>query len=203
MEILYFIILFIASFLLGACPFAVIIGNLCLRKNIREYGDYNPGAANVFKAGSIKWGFLAVFLEIAKGLPFVLLASLLFHYSDPQIYFIGLCAILGHAFSPFLNFKGGKATAVTFGVLLAIPQKEIVIVFMIFMIAGFFLLNNDGWRIVLAMAGCSLFSIFSGQSIWTSIFLVCILAIIAVKNIESLKRMPKCKEKIYIGFGQK
>lgn len=202
MQLFLFVILFVAAFLLGACPFAVWIGKLCLHKDIREYGDFNPGAANVFKAGSIKWGFLAVLLEITKGMPFVFVATFL-ELSIAQIYFIGLCAILGHAYSPFLGFKGGKGTAVTFGVFLAIPQKEIVIVFVILMAAGFFLLDGDGWRMVLSVAGCLLYSSVTDKSIWTLLFLICVLIIAALKNSKALKDMPRCKEKIYIGFGQK
>jgi glycerol-3-phosphate acyltransferase PlsY len=203
MEVFYFIIIAVASFLLGACPFAIIIGKHFLQKDIRHYGDHNPGTANVFKAGSIPFGFLALFLEIAKGVPFVLLAWLFFHFPEPMILFTGLCAILGHAFSPFLGFKGGKATAVTFGVFLAIPNKEIVIVFVILMIAGFFLLDGDGWRIVLSTAGCLVFNIATGKSIWTWIFLFLVLVVIAVKNFNDLKSLPRSKPKIYIGFGQK
>jgi glycerol-3-phosphate acyltransferase PlsY len=203
MEVFYFIITAITSFLLGACPFALIIGKIFLHKDIRDYGDHNPGAANVFKAGSVPWGFLAVFLEIAKGVPFVLLALLYFGFSEPMVLFIGLCAVLGHAFSPFLRFKGGKATAVTFGVFLAIPEKEIVIVFVILMVAGFLLLDSDGWRIVLSTAGCLIFNVITGKSIWTWLFLLFVLVIITVKNIDALKTLPRSKPKIYIGFGQK
>lgn len=203
MEILWFILLFLAAFWLGACPFAVWIGRRFLRKDVRDYGDHNPGAANVFKAGSIKWGFLAVFLEIAKGMPFVLLAQLYFALPEQEVLFVGLCAILGHAFSPILHFRGGKATAVTFGVLLTIPQKEIVVVFTILMVAGFLFLDGDGWRVVLSTFGCFIYSLALGKGMWPSLFLVLVLALIALKNVAALKIMPRSKEKIYIGFGQK
>ena len=202
MQLLWFILFFIAAFWLGACPFAVWIGRYRLHKDIREYGDSNPGAANVFKAGSIKWGFLAVLVEILKGMPFVFLAIYL-GLPLPQVYFIGLCAILGHAFSPFLGFKGGKATAVTFGVLIAIPPKEIVVVFFILMLAGFFFLAGDGWRMVLSIAGCLLYATLTDMDFWTLLFLIGVLIIVAVKNAEALRSMPRAKEKIYIGFGRK
>ena len=126
MELFWFIILAFAAFCLGACPFAIWIGRWKLGRDIREYGDHNPGAANVFKAGSIKWGFVAAILDIAKGVPFVLLSYLYFHFSEPQIYLVGLCAIAGHAFSPFLRFKGGKATAVTMGVLIYSGKRHLI-----------------------------------------------------------------------------
>lgn len=202
MELFWFIILAVAAFCLGSCPFAVWIGRWKLGKDIREYGDHNPGAANVFKAGSIKWGFVAAFLDIAKGVPFVLLAHLYFHFNEPQIYLIGLCAIAGHAFSPFLRFKGGKATGVTMGVLLSIPPKDILLIFCIMMVLCFFLLDGDGWRIVLSTAACLIYSLMTGKTIWTVLLFAVILVIVSIKNREALESIPRRKKKIYIGFGQ-
>ncbi len=202
MDILWFIIFFLAAFWLGACPFALWIGNALLNKDIRGYGDHNPGAANVFKAGSIKWGFLAVFVEMAKGVPFVILAQIM-AMTEPEMYFIGICAILGHAFSPFLKFHGGKASAVTGGVLLAIPKRELFVIVFIVMIIAFFLLDGDGWRVVLGTIGGLLFAILANMGMWPCLFMACVVIIIAIKNLEALKKMPRAKEKIYIGFGQK
>jgi acyl phosphate:glycerol-3-phosphate acyltransferase len=201
-DILWFIIFFVGAFWLGACPFAVWIGKGLLDKDVREYGDHNPGAANVFKAGSIAWGFVAVFVEMAKGVPFVLLAQFM-SMPEPELYFIGVCAILGHAFSPILKFNGGKASAVTGGVLLAIPKRELFIVVFAVMIIGFFLLEGDGWRVVLGAIGGLLFAILANMGLWPCLFMVCVVAIIGIKNIEALKKLPRAKEKIYIGFGQK
>jgi acyl phosphate:glycerol-3-phosphate acyltransferase len=201
-DILWFVIFFFAAFWLGACPFACWMGEAFLKKDIRNFGDHNPGAANVFKAGSIKLGFLAVFVEMAKGAPFVILAQII-GLPDPDIYFISVCAILGHAFSPFLKFEGGKATAVTGGVLLAIPQRELFLIVFLLLIVGFFLLDGDGWRVVLATAGGLLFSILANMGLWPSLFMACVVIIIGIKNLEALKKVPRPKEKIYIGFGQK
>ena len=109
MDAIYTVLLALGAFLLGACPFSVILGRWFLKKDIREYGDGNPGAANVFRAGGHKLGYLAVFLDVVKGVPFVLLAHTVFGFSNLALIPIGLCAILGHAFSPFLKWRGGKA----------------------------------------------------------------------------------------------
>jgi len=201
-EICLTIILAIGAFWLGACPFAVWIGRWKLHKDIRAYGDHNPGAANVFRAGSIKWGVVAGLIEVAKGMPFVMLAHLYFLLSEPQIYLIALCPVAGHAFSPFLKFKGGKATAATFGVLLAIPPKEFILILIIILIIGFLLLEGDGWRIFLAVATCLIYAITAGKGIWLTLFLASITVIIALKNRGDLKSLPSRKKKIYIGFGQ-
>jgi len=78
MEVFYSLLLSAAAFWLGACPFSVWLGRWRLGKDITRYGDGNPGSANVFRAGSIKLGLVAVFLDIAKGVPFVLMSHSLF-----------------------------------------------------------------------------------------------------------------------------
>ncbi|MCK4863660.1 MAG: glycerol-3-phosphate acyltransferase, partial [Dehalococcoidales bacterium] len=127
METLTIALLSIAAFGLGAIPFSLIVGRLFLGKDPRDYGDGNPGAVNVFRAGGQKAGYLAVFLDVAKGVPFVFLAHSLFGLSHVAVVAVGMCAILGHAFSPFLHWRGGKAVAVTFGVLVALPQHELLL----------------------------------------------------------------------------
>ena len=131
MEIFYTALLALVAFLLGAFPFSVLIGRWFLSKDITAYGDGNPGAANVFRAGGRKLGYLAVFLDVAKGVPVVFLAYSYFGLPDLAIVAVAIGAILGHAFSPFLRWRGGKSVAVTFGVLLALPQHEMLIVFII------------------------------------------------------------------------
>ena len=80
-----------------ACPFSVWIGRWFLGKDIREYGDGNPGAANVFRAGGRKSGCLALVLDVAKGVPFVALAHSFFNLSEVIVMGMALSAISGHA----------------------------------------------------------------------------------------------------------
>ena len=78
MELRYFTILALCAFGLGACPFSLWVGRWFLGRDIRNYGDGNPGAVNVFRAGGRKAGLLAVLLDVAKGVPFVWLAHSFF-----------------------------------------------------------------------------------------------------------------------------
>lgn len=105
------------------------IGQWLLGEDIRNYGDHNPGAANIFRVGGQKSGFLAALLDTGKGVPLVVLARSFFGLSEPAVLAVGLSAILGYAFSLVLGFKGGEATAVTSGVFLALPLSEVFIVF--------------------------------------------------------------------------
>ena len=128
MEVFCSALLVIAAFWLGACPFSVWVGRWLLGKDITNYGDGNPGAANVFRAGNVKIGLFAVLLDIVKGIPFVFIAYAIFDLPMGVVIAVGLSAILGHAFSPLLRFKGGKSVAVTFGVIIAMPQFDMLFV---------------------------------------------------------------------------
>ena len=197
MEAYYQVIfLALAAFWLGACPFSVWVGHKFLGKDIRDYGDGNPGAANVFRAGGRKSYFLALMLDIAKGVPFVYLAYSLWGFSEMVVVVVGLSAILGHAFSPLLGFKGGKSIAVTFGVLFALPQHEILIAFIIFLLIGFLFIESDAWTVMLGAVGSLGYLVATKGNSWESLFMLCVLAILAIKHFNDLKTVPTRKVRI-------
>lgn len=190
MDAIYTVLLALGAFLLGACPFSVILGRWFLKKDIREYGDGNPGAANVFRAGGQKLGYLAVFLDVVKGVPFVLLVHTVFDFSNLALVPIGLCAILGHAFSPFLKWRGGKAIAVTFGVIVSLPQHEAFWTFTVLVILGALLLDNDSWAMVLAAGGTLAFLAIKGIDTWELLIMIGVLVIFTLKNFRDLRAFP-------------
>ena len=180
----------VAAFLLGACPFSVWIGHKALGKDITRYGDGNPGAANVFRAGTVTLGVIALILDIAKGIPFIWLGYYVFHLPFSNLLFIGICAILGHAFSPFLKFKGGKAIAVTFGVLIALPQTELLFIFALFTLFGFLFIEQNSWMIMMGPTGSSIFLLlYSGFTI-ELFFILCILVLFIYKQYRELGTAP-------------
>jgi glycerol-3-phosphate acyltransferase PlsY len=186
-EILYPALLVVLAFWLGACPFSIWIGKWMLGKDIRNYGDGNPGAYNVMRAGGRKAFVLALILDIGKGVPFVALAHYYFGLPEAVVMSVGLSAILGHAFTPILRFNGGKALAVTAGVLLALPQHEMFISVIIFMILGFLLIDVDAWRTIIALTAALVYLVVvKGLSI-EPLFMLCVVVIIAAKHFDDLK----------------
>lgn len=171
------------------------IGQWLLGKDIRDYGDGNPGAANVFRAGGHKSGFLVAFLDVVKGVPFVVLAHSFFGFPEAVVLAVALNAILGHAFSPLLRLRGGKSVAVTFGVLLALPQHEMLVTFAAFILSGFLFIEIDAWTVVLGPAGSLAYLVATGGSSWESLFMLCVLAILAIKHFDELKTAPKLRVK--------
>lgn len=124
MIIIYTIIMFFC----GSLMFSYWLG-LMVKKDIRDIGDGNPGAFNLWHAAGYKLGILGVFFDFMKG--YLLLAVLLERgfISGMEIVPVGLAAILGHAFSPFMRLKGGKGIAVTFGVWSAVTKFNVSIAY--------------------------------------------------------------------------
>jgi glycerol-3-phosphate acyltransferase PlsY len=200
-EIVYSVLLIVAAFGLGACPFSLWIGKWLLDKDIRDYGDGNPGAFNVLRAGGRGAFALALILDIGKGVPFVALAHYYFGLPDVVVMVVGLSAILGHAYTPILRFNGGKALAVTGGVLLALPQHEIFIALIIFMVLGFLLIGGDGWhgdawRAMFATTATLIYLVVEKGVSLEPLFMICVIAILAVKHFDDLKTRPRFKGRL-------
>lgn len=118
MSVFLIILVSLAGYLLGAVSFAVIVAK-SRGVNIFCAGSGNPGATNVKRLLGAKWGNLVFALDALKG--FVAAAWPLFFLGSIQLAILGLiAAILGHSFSVFLKFRGGKGVATTMGGLLAI-----------------------------------------------------------------------------------
>jgi len=179
------------AFCLGACPFSLWIGQRFLDKDIREYGDGNPGATNVFRSGGHASGWLAVFADTAKGVPFVLLAHSFFALPEVVVMVIAVSAIAGHSFSPFLHFKGGKSVAVTFGALLGLlPEGELLLLFTVFICIGALLMANHAWAVMVGPAGSLVYLLATGATYWQSLFMLSVLALLGVKHYTDLKASP-------------
>lgn len=189
------IILGISAYLLGGCPFSLWVGWWRLNKDIRKYGDGNPGAVNVFRAGDVKTGVIAIILDIGKGFPFVFIAHSLFGLPELLVAAIGLSAILGHAFSPFLHFRGGKALAVTGGVLLALPQYHLLVIFLAFIFIAFLFIEQDAWTTMAAPAGSLTYLIIARGNLWELFFTLGVLILFTIKQYESLKTIPRFRLK--------
>lgn len=116
-------VLMLFAFWAGAIPFGVLIARW-LNVDIREHGSGNIGATNVTRVLGPVAGALCLVLDAAKG---ALPTFLAIRYSgDPwTVMGVGFAAIIGHCFSPFLEFKGGKGVATAMGVFLVISPPAV------------------------------------------------------------------------------
>ncbi len=190
MQTIYTALLAIAAFITGAIPFSVIIGRLFLKKEITAYGDGNPGAANVFRAGGVPIGLSAVVMDVAKGIPFVLLSHKAFGLPILSSVIIAVAAVLGNAYSPFLRWHGGKAIAVTFGVMLGLPEYTMLLTFMACTILCYILVKPDAWKVIIGAAAALIFLTVTKGYSWEPLLMSCLLLILVVKHFEALHTVP-------------
>ena len=134
------IILILIAYVLGSIPNALWIGKTFKNIDVREHGSKNTGSTNAARVLGPKLGILTLILDILKvALPTYLgiffgadLLVKLTGVDKLDIIMIGMAAILGHTFSLFLNFKGGKAVATTLGVFLVLVPYAIFILLIVF-----------------------------------------------------------------------
>lgn len=145
-----FVLWVVLSFLGGSLMFSLWLGRFVLGVDIRRYGDGNPGATNVLRAAGPVWGGIAVFLDALKGALPLWLATTFTHFTPLQLTMIALASILGHAFSPWLRWQGGKAVAVTFGVWSGLTIWEGPTVFGLALGVWLLFVTVSGWGLLLA-----------------------------------------------------
>lgn len=141
----------LVGFLLGSMPFSYWSGRLFLHTDIRQYGDGNPGAINAWRAGKYRVGIPALILDYSKGIIPPLLAIHLFEFVGWELIPIALTPVLGHAFSPFLRFRGGKAVATTFGIWTGLTLWEGPTIFGISLGLTFLIQRIDAWSVIISM----------------------------------------------------
>lgn len=141
MTFIYIGLLMILSYLLGSLPSGVLIGKLFKNIDIREHGSKNTGTTNSIRVLGWGLGLLVFLLDILKGGAVIwLIRDLIgdtslyaFGTNDVSILAIfGFMAVLGHVFSIFMKFKGGKAVATTTGLMLAIEPWTALAAILIF-----------------------------------------------------------------------
>jgi glycerol-3-phosphate acyltransferase PlsY len=148
-----FIVMVFAAFLFGSLPFSVWIGKLLMGVDIRQFGDGNPGAANTFRAGSKVAGPLVLILDISKAAAPVGLAYFNLGLRGVGMFLIAIAPILGHVFSPFLRFRGGKGLATALGVWIGLTIWKLSLPAVAGAIIGIALFTPPGWSVMLALGG--------------------------------------------------
>jgi glycerol-3-phosphate acyltransferase PlsY len=183
------------AFFLGALPLSLWIGRLTTGEDIRNYGDHNPGATNVLRAGSRGGFLLAMFLDISKGALPVGLAYQQWDIQDWRIVPIALAPVAGHAFSPFLAGRGGKALATAFGVWIGLTIWTLSSLALGFLILWRLLVRPSAWALLLALVCLALVIILWFPDPVYLAVLAGQAAILLVKEAPALRQRPILKIK--------
>src|SRR5690554_7526195 len=123
------IIAFFISYIIGAIPFAFILTRFMTGKDVRKIGSGNVGATNASRAMGFKYGVLVALLDLLKGYVAVSLTKIILPDNLASYYLLGasLLIIIGHNWSVFLSFSGGKGVATILGVFLNLVPLTFVI----------------------------------------------------------------------------
>lgn len=174
MNLMIFISIIVLSFFIGSIPFSYIITKVFAKKDIREIGSGNPGATNVVRALNLKFGCIALLLDMLKGaVPIYFIKNL----SDPVLISLATVAIVfGHNYTPFLKFKGGKGVASSLGIFLVLsPIPTAIVAVLFFLITTVFRFVSLGS--VLASVSYPIVAYLTGQTeyILLAILLGCLI----------------------------
>lgn len=116
-----YIAFIIASYLVGSISFAYFICRKFYSIDIRQYGSGNPGSTNVLRVLGTKPALIVFIADLLKGLTMVSIGRLL--GGENLALLSAVAVVVGHDWSIFLNFKGGKGIATSFGVIIGIFPK--------------------------------------------------------------------------------
>ena len=116
----------LAAYVLGATPTAYLAGLLARDLDLREHGSKNLGATNVYRVLGWGWAIPVALIDVVKGAVPVALVSRWAGGGGPWLAVaVGAAAVLGHMFSPYVGFKGGKGVATAAGMFLALAPLAV------------------------------------------------------------------------------
>lgn len=203
---LIIILLLIASYLLGAIPFGLWIGKIFFKKNLHDYGSGNTGTTNTFRILGVKAGISVFAFDLLKGTLATLL-PLFFHINGVPPLIFGLLAVIGHTFSIFDRFKGGKAVATSAGVILGFSPLFLIYLLVVFIIVLwlFSMISlSSVIGAVFALLGILIFPsigfILTSYDLLFSIIIFVLAIIIILRHRTNLKRIKNHCESL-VPFG--
>ena len=190
-----YLIVGIASYLMGSIPFGLILTKVFLNKDIRDIGSGNIGATNALRTGNKLIGYSTLVLDIAKAIIPVIFVKI--NYPD-LIYIASLSAFLGHVFPIWLKFKGGKGVATYVGILFSI-NFLLGIIFVTSWGIIFLIFRYSSLSSIIGSISIPIYILITDQ-ISNAIFFSIMFVLIFFthrENIKRLKNKEESKTKIY------
>ena len=191
MDIMISIILIILSYLYGSIPFALVIGRLVYKTDVRNYGSGNLGGTNTGRVLGKKAGVAVILLDASKALLVMLLTSYLcslLKMNNDLAYICALACVIGHCYPLFAGFRGGKAVSVAIGYALMTNIYAFVVALIIFMVT-LKISKYVSLASILAAISIAVISPFIGYSMIGIITNICIVALLVYKHHSNIQRL--------------
>jgi acyl phosphate:glycerol-3-phosphate acyltransferase len=192
------VICYIAAYLIGAIPFGVIFAKYFAKVDVREAGSKSIGATNVLRvvkekdpALAKKLGAMTLAADALKATVPLAIAAFIFKMDPSVLWAMGVLAVLGHCFSPYLGFEGGKGVATAFGaILFLLPLHALVALACWFIAAKVIKISSlsslAGLAALIASLYMPLFEPFSVNS-HAPVYIIAILVL--YKHIPNILRL--------------
>ena len=187
------IIVTLYSYFLGSIPFGFILTKIFLKQDIRETGSGNIGATNVLRTGNKFLAILTLVLDFLKGYMTIIITL---KYFNDLILLSALICLLGHIFSIWLKFKGGKGVATYLGILLALSVNY----FLIFIIVWFSILlifKYSSLSSILSTFGIFIYEYFFLENNILSFLFISFIIILYAHRSNILKLINKTETKVF------
>ncbi|MEJ2587390.1 MAG: glycerol-3-phosphate 1-O-acyltransferase PlsY [Deltaproteobacteria bacterium] len=187
----------VCAYLVAAIPFGKIIATTVARIDITRRGSGNIGATNVARELGMKWGIVTLALDVLKGLvPLLIFSSYpsAGYARETGVAVVGVCALLGHQFSLFMKFRGGKGVATALGVYLAISPLSCLgglIVFILTVVKWDYISLGS----MFAGAVMPFFFLFLGKPFPLVLSAFVMALLICIKHRENIQRLVRGKER--------
>jgi acyl phosphate:glycerol-3-phosphate acyltransferase len=179
-----------ASYLLGAIPTSHIVSRSIAHIDLRQHGSGNLGATNLFRVLGWKYAIPVALFDIAKGVVPVLVFAR--QHSNSELFAVtcGVAAIVGHVFSVFVGFKGGKGVATAAGVMLALTPVSLGVAALVWVVVvrltGYVSLGSIAAAAVLPLAVYLLEHPDSPELLWIDVLVAAGVIVLHRKNIHRL-----------------
>jgi glycerol-3-phosphate acyltransferase PlsY len=188
----------LGAFFLGAIPFGFLAGKM-RGIDLRERGSGNIGATNTLRVLGVPAGVTVLLLDTFKGFLPVFLARQYLSPADGGTaaadpggwgpVLVGIAAVLGHIYSPFVRFKGGKGVATALGVLLGLAPLVALAAFAVFLITVFLTRYVSLGSLLGALTQAVLFWTLPGQSMAARLFGTVVGVFVVVRHRENIRRL--------------
>jgi glycerol-3-phosphate acyltransferase PlsY len=180
----------LASYFLGAIPTSHLVSRIFAKIDLRQHGSGNLGATNLYRVLGWKYAIPVALFDIAKGaIPVLVFAP---QVSDSELFALacGIAAILGHVFSVFVGFKGGKGVATAAGVMVALTPVALAVAAtvwaLVVLLTGYVSLGSIAAAAVLPLAVYLLESPKTPELLWTDTLIAAGVIILHRRNIQRL-----------------
>jgi glycerol-3-phosphate acyltransferase PlsY len=184
-----YLIVITLGYIFGCLQWSYIIGKLLKKQDIRNLGGGNAGASNTVTVFGWKMGVAVGLLDILKAIISIIIIRYILKSTDMfELYLNGTSVVLGHNYPFFMGFKGGKGTASTVGMMLAINYKlgllGILVIFLVTVLSDYIALGT--MALVSFFVIATLYLGYGPQCLVLAIFLALLSA---YKHLPNMKRI--------------